>query len=349
MKNFDFEILDTLDTDENTGNDMFLCESDACSLEDLLRLVELGDDDCIDRSSIHFSCDEDALIWGLSYIMETPLGRSMACDARFDEWAIEVDDLDKQIPQVDVQLRIIILPRGTPSIQTLSQTPHYRAQFLYNLARGLRLIWQNMNNVRTRQDLSIDDQLLWERLRNADLDVIALRMAWDLRDSDDGAMWRYMIAGDLGDVATVSACLWADNDYSEVNETQTGQLAPILLGCFQSWLGCDALLAECDSCTLDYIDERLQKSLQDVCGQALLSPSDVLALGRIPDEGTYLAPLCRTILFAEDVRRIPDPVNEAHMQQIIEDCALLNRPSLVFRDTLLQEKIFPQQGVNTLA
>ncbi len=333
----------------DTEDDMFLCDNDACSFEDLLRLVELGDDDCIDRARTHFITDEDALIWGLSYIMETPLGRSMACDARFEEWVVEVDDLDVPIPQVDAQLRIIILPRGTPSIHTLSQTSHYRAQFLYNLARGLRLMWQSMNGIHAHADLSVDDQLLWERLRRADLDVMALRMAWDLRDIDDGAMWRHIIAGDLGDIATVSACLWADADDYGKDQQQIEPVAPLLLGCFQSWLGCDALLAECDSYTLDQMDARLQKSVQHVCGPSMLRPADILALGRIPDEGTYLAPLCRTILFAEDVRRIPDPVNETHMQQIIEDCSLLNRPPLVFRDASLQEKIFPQQGINTLA
>ncbi|MEK7801610.1 MAG: hypothetical protein AAB276_04065, partial [Pseudomonadota bacterium] len=362
MKNFDFQIADKsplheplrpADTDDwgvadfeqddsqdfgDFGPDFmpdFMTEADAYSLEDLLRLVQIGDDSCIDRDQIEFLSDEEALIWGLSYLSETTLGRAMAFDARFEDWALEVDDIEAGTPAINSQLRILIMPRGTPSLRLLSQTPHYRAQFLVNLARGLRMIWQDMNGIRTRNDMPVDDQILLERLRRADQDVMMLRMAWDLRDSDGGTLWRQLIADDMDDLVTLAAGLWAEETTApDTLDTLASSLLPV----FQLWLGSDNLLNQVDARTLDDIDNRLQRGITNVCGTQLLRPSDILALGRLPNNrGSYLAPLSRSILYAEDMRRMPDQMLESHLRQIIEDCGYVFAAPLVFNDLSLQE------------
>lgn len=373
MKNFDFQIADKSplhepprdkhrrdaidpidDNDDKIFADFenddihdfvedFMAEADAYSLEDLLRLVQMGDDSCIDRDHIEFLSDEEALIWGLSYLSETTLGRAMAFDARFEDWALEVDDIEGGMPAINSQLRILIMPRGTPSLRLLSQTPHYRAQFLVNLARGLRMIWQDMNGIRARNDMPVDDQILLERLRRADQDVVMLRMAWELRDRDGGTLWRQLIADDMGDLVTLAAGLWAEDTHAP------DMLAASLLPVFQLWLGTDELLNQVDARTLDDIDSRLQRGITNVCGTQLLRPSDVLALGRLPAMGSYLAPLARSILYAEDMRRMPDQMLESHLRQIIEDCGYVFAAPLVFSDLSLQEKIFPTNRLDTLA
>lgn len=340
---YDFQFDDRYDVGFENEGDLFE-DGDAYALEDLLRLVKQRQNEQDDQSPEHilsstpFHSDEDALIWGLSILCKSSLGRAIAFDARFEDWSLEVDDVEDGHPIIDPQLRILILPRGTPSITALSKSYHDRLSFLTNLARGLRMVWQDMNNVRTRNDLTADDQIFFERLRRADMDIMALRMIWDLRSEGFSALWRNMIAGSVGDVAVAANHFW------EQEEFPSG-----LAQTFLTWMGCDHLLAECDNRTLDEMDNRLQKSVHDVCGIAMLMGEDILNLARLPEGGSYLAPLARTLCYSTEFRHIPDPVNEAHLRQILEECSEIIAPSLVFRDSELERKIFPDRIVDTLA
>lgn len=339
----DFLFDDRYDDDFGNCDDLFE-DGDAYALEDLLRLVQQQAQDADDiapdevLSSSHFATDEDALLWGLSILCRSGLGRSIAFDARFEDWALEVDDIADGHPIIDPQLRILILPRGTPSTAMLSKSYHDRLQFLTNLARGLRMIWQDMNGVRARNDLTADDQIFFERVRRADMDVMTLRMMWDLRDIGFAALWRNLIAGNLGDVALAAGHFW-DGDVFPNGLAQT----------FLTWMGCDHLLAECDNRTLDEMDTRLQRSVADVCGITMLTGDDVLAISRLPEGGSYLAAMARTLCYSTEFRHIPDPVNEAHLRQILEECSEIMAPSLVFRDSELERKIFPDRIIDTLA
>ena len=339
----DFLFDDRYDVGFENEGDLFE-DGDAYSLEDLLRLVQERQNENDDvspeyiLSSTPFTDDEDALIWGLSILCQSTLGRGISFDARFEDWSLEVDDIEDGHPIIDSQLRILILPRGTPSVAVLSKSYHDRLQFLTNLARGLRMIWQDMNHVRTRTDLTADDQIFFERLRRADMDIIALRMMWDLRHDGFGALWRNMIAGNSGDVAVAANHFW-EQEHFPAGLAQT----------FLTWMGCDHLLAECDNRTLDDMDARLQKSVGDVCGIAMLTGDDILNLSRLPDGESYLAPLARTLCYSTEFRHIPDPVNDAHLRQILEECSEIISPSLIFRDSELERKIFPDRIIDTLA
>lgn len=340
---YDFQFDDRYDGGFENDGDLFE-DGDAYALEDLLRLVKQRQNEQDDESpeqvlsSTPFHCDEDALIWGLSILCKSSLGRSIAFDARFEDWSLEVDDIEDGHPIIDPQLRIMILPRGTPSISALSKSYHDRLAFLTNLARGLRMIWQDMNAVRTRIDLTADDQIFFERLRRADMDIMALRMIWDLRIDGYSALWRNLIAGNVGDVAVAANHFWEQEEFP-AGLAQT----------FLTWMGCDHLLAECDNRTLDDMDNRLQRSVNDVCGIAMLTGDDILNLSRLPEGGSYLAPLARTLCYSTEFRHIPDPVNDAHLRQILEECSEIIAPSLVFRDSELERKIFPDRIVDTLA
>lgn len=345
MNNFTFEINDDsrFEDLEDGGNSCleFMDDPDAYSLADLLHLVALQDEEYDQITPAHFICDEDILIWGLSHLLQTSLGRSLAFDARFEDWALEVDDIESGEPQIDSQLRILILPRGTPSLKILSRTPAYQHEFLLNLARGLRLIWQDMNNIRSRFDLTIDDQILLERLRRADQDVVMLRMAWELHEVDDGALWRQVIAHDMTDMPTLVAALWAE-------EEADIRLHQALLPAFQLYLLSETTLSGVDAATLAEMDKRLN-GYESVAGTNILTPQDVLTIGRLPEGGSYLAPLARTLVYAENYRHIYDPLLENHVRQIVADSDQLQSAPLIFHDTKLQEKIFPHCRLDTRA
>lgn len=334
--------------DDDNGYPDLYEENEAVSLEDLLHLVqeqsELAELDEDALRSARFDTDEDALVWGLSVLCETKLGRDLAFDARFEDWSIEVDDIETGHHIIDSQLRILILPRFSVSAAQLSKSSQSRADFILELARGLRGIWHDMTEIRDNHDLTADDQLLWNRLRRADHDLCALRMAWDLRVQGMGGLWRQIIASSLGDVAVMAADHW-------VTEQDTAQPSHPLYAfphLVIDWLKDDSLINQCDSKTLDEMDTRLQRSSTEVCGPDQIKAEDVMVLSTLPADDSYMAPLARTILYAPEFRSMPDPVNEAHMRQILEDCDVIRTNPLVFTDSELEKKFFPNR-LDTLA
>ncbi len=322
-------------------------EGEAVALEDLLHLVqEASEYSKPDLGPAHFETDEDALVWGLSVLCETKLGRDLAYDARFEDWSIEVDDIEQASHIIDPQLRILILPRFSVSPATLARSQNDRALFLMELARGLRGIWHDMTGVRNDQNLTADDQILWERLRAADHDLCALRMAWDLRQQGMGGLWRQIIASQLGDLAVTAGELWATEDENDQREE-----APPLYGFSHlvlGWLRDSVLVNSRDSQTLDAMDLRLQRNIREVCGPEQISASELMTLSTLPSEGAYLAPIARTVMYAAEFREIPDTVNEAYLRQILEDCELTRTSPLVFSDSELEKKFFPDR-IDTLA
>ncbi|MCB1558467.1 MAG: hypothetical protein KDJ50_06055, partial [Alphaproteobacteria bacterium] len=316
------------------------------SLEDLLHLVqEAGEDGNLDLRNAHFETDEDALVWGLSVLCETRLGRDLAFDARFEDWSIEVDDIDAGFHIIDPQLRILILPRCSASPQTLARSQSDRCTFLLELARGLRGIWHDMTDARISNDLTIDDQVLWSRLRQADHDLCALRMAWDVRQMGMNGLWRQIIASPMGDMAVIAGELWTEQDEEESESTLPLYGFPHLA---MEWMKDSGLVNAADSQTLDAMDARLQRSIQDVCGPVHMTAKDVMTLTTLPSEGSYLAPVARTILYAPAFREMHDPLNEAYLRQIMEECDMTRSSPLVFADSELEKKFFPHK-LDTLA
>lgn len=339
----DFVFDDRYDIDEDNDGSLFE-DGYAYALEDLIDIVKQQQDDSDDISPEYmltatpFFNDEDALIWGLTILCQSPMGRNFAFDARFEDWSLEVDDIEDGHPIINPQLRILILPRGTPSAETLSRSTYDRLQFLNNLARGLRMMWQDMHEVRARHDLTVDDQIFFERMRRADMDVMGLRILWDLKNQGYAAIWRHMLASDVSDVAIVANHFWNDQTYP-AGLTET----------FLTWMGSDHLLSPCDGRTLGDMDARLQKSVQDVCGLSVLNADDILNIAHLPEGTSYLAPLARTLCYSREFRQIPELIHEAHLRQIVEECSELMIPSLTFHDSDLERKLFPDKIIDTLA
>ncbi|MFA7277019.1 MAG: hypothetical protein WC043_09485 [Pseudobdellovibrionaceae bacterium] len=330
---------------EDDNVDSF-ADGDAYFLEDLLDLARDRSAYTLDGVSptAFLESDEDALVWGLSLLCESPLMRAMAYDARFEDWALEVDDIDSDMPITDHQMRIVIIPRGTPSLSALNRNASARSEFLMQLACALRLIWQAMNGAVMRTSLSADDQIFLARLLYCDLDCVMTRMAWELKDTDHAALWRHLISAQGGDLALFASSLWEEDD-------EAANLPAHFAEMFLFWMHDNQLLGQIDCRTLDQMDERLEKSAESVCGYDLLEPSDVMAASRLPGDISYLAPLARTVLYSEALRHIPDPLNEAHLAQLMEDVGIeagLNRQSpLVFQDEDLAAKIFPKRLLDT--
>ncbi|MBL8638804.1 MAG: hypothetical protein JNK24_00460 [Alphaproteobacteria bacterium] len=360
------------DHDDELAGDLY-DEGDAIALEDLLALAEdltyfADHDQNYGKGRTMFACDEDILVWGLAILCETQIGRAMAYDARFEEWALEIDDLDQPHYMLDAQLRILILPRCAASYETLARSAHDRSRFLLEMARGLRAIWHSMTGVYDDRQLNIDDQILWARLRQADQDLCALKMAWELRTQGLTNFWRQLIASELGDIAIPAGDIWAEEadrdadrdadrpdrdhaiecdegliggDAKNPDEFGAAKLCESFSVLVPLWLKNVTLTNMCDHHTLEAMDRRLQKSPLDVGGEKRLKVQQLFMLSDIPGEGSYLAPIAYTLLFRPEFRQLHDKLNESYLQQILEECSIPHALPIHFNDENLKRKFFP--------
>jgi len=321
-------------------------DSEAFNLEDLLYEVRALSAET-DELPYSFASDYDVLIWALALICESPLGRTYAFDARFEDWAIELDDCEDGRFIADPQLRVLILPRFVPSPVALGRAPYFQQLFLVELIRGLRAIWQYSLGVRLGTELNIDDQIVWNRCVQADRDLSVLAVAWELREASQPDMWRHLIGSELGDLAI---------SYSATLERHPLglELGDLLRKLFMEWLEQDDLLNAVDHLTLERIDTVLHQSGSgQAFGVGKLTASDLYKLSNLPDEQMYLQRLAEHLVADPHLRRLPDQTNIQHLEHILEDLSARRMTAAGFRDQDLAKKIFPDllasKGIDILS
>lgn len=321
-----------------------LNEPEAYGLEDLLYQVRALTHDA-ETLPFSFANDEDVLIWALAILCESPLARSFAFDARFEDWAIELDDCEDGHFIAEPQIRTLILPRCAPSAVALGRSPYMRQLFLLEFCRGLRAIWHLDSGVPSSHNLTIKDQIVWNRLVRADLDVMSLTVAWDLREADLPDLWRHLIGSDLGDLAISYA--------ATLERHPQGLDLPVLLRqVYLQWLAADLLLEPVDHRTLERLDRGLTHASR-VYGTRRIQASEILRLTAMAEDKSYLEGLATHLLADPELARMPDQVNAAHLAHLQEDLTAIRITQAGFRDQDLARRIFPDLpadgSIDTLA
>jgi len=292
-----------------------------------------------DFESDGFLTDGDILRWALSYLCETSLGRSLSHDARFDGWMIAVEDGDEWSDkgQIDTAQKCLYLPRYSDSIATFSRSQPAQMQFLFQLLKGLRLIWQDNTYSGNTEELSAEEYLRFERLIDADGDLCGLLAGYQLRESGDHDLWRYILSSDLHPLA-ITLCECLDFDASADNTLDT-------LGfVFQDWFSDDARLAKIDHASLTKLDSRSDTDF----GTAAIGFEDLIQLSMMPDGFSYLEYPASEILSDEFYVRMTDPVNAAHLRQIACESQIHLIEEIGFRDPDLARKFFPNSTFETI-
>lgn len=315
-------------------DDDLLFDLEAYPLEDLLHEVRaLGTDP--DLLPFSFASDYDVMVWALALLCESPLARAYAFDARFEDWSIEVDEVEDGHFIVDPQLRTLIMPRFAPSAIALGRSPYFRSLFLIELCRGMRAIWQQSTGVRHGWDLTIPQQCLWNRIVQADHDLNTLAMAWEVREAGFPEFWRHMIGSDLGDLAVA---------YSATIERHPAgiETPQIMRNLFLQWMEHDTYINAVDHRTLERLDEYLNAPGSGrAYGIDRISPSDILKVSELPQEKSYLESLATLAISDDFFARMPDPINQTHLDHILQDITAQAMVKSGFRDKDLAGRIFP--------
>lgn len=277
----------------------------------------------------------EILSWCLAVLNYSPSAALMLGEASDKSWQVAVEDLGGSDYMMDVEEKTIILDSHGLDPAGLGQSHYFRNAMLVTLTKALRDIWQENRHGGFDELYTPEHVILMERVRSADLDVVSVLVAWELRAADYGDMWRHMIGSEAGDMAMIFSGYLERDPSAQFN----GQG---LVAAFKQWFRETKRLDSCDHDTLEYLDEVLATSdIVNPFGVKKPSKMNVEILSCLPDKSAYLQGQGQEILSNPVYASVDNAINQTHLFHIMYDLEAVIVEDVPFRDVELAQKIFP--------
>ncbi|MEM9468618.1 MAG: DUF6782 family putative metallopeptidase [Pseudomonadota bacterium] len=280
--------------------------------------------------------DKDVLGWAAAMMTESPLAYALLQHFEEENWTISMADLGTGSYHLDIENHCLEIDNFSVSQDALGRSPLFRNALLINMARALRDIWHESKNKGQDKDYieqyKPEDALMLERIRAADCDSLAVMIAWEWRSAGYKEVWRHVLSLDQSDMAQVLLNIIDYNPQSVYNGVAMAHL-------FRQWFTDRLRVRAVDHDSLETMDEILDHD-EDLGSQSF-STREVSALSTLPDGSSYLKDLEETILRDPFFNSLDDPINEAHLTQIIYDSKVIMAEGVPFRDEALAQLIFP--------
>lgn len=283
---------------------------------------------------------ENILSWVTSILSMSPTARRFVKEASNDGWSLSLEDLNGPDFHLDVPDKKIILDRGELSEFALARSNYFSSVLIISLIRALRDVWQEKRNGAFDEDYTPEAILTLERVRAADLDVVAVLVAWELRCEGYNNLWRHILGSEDSDLAM------RFSGYLE-REPASHFTHKALAATFTQWFRSEDRVQACDHETLDYMDEVLATSeMKNPFGKSNVQKIDIERLSCLPDKTAYLQQDAAAILSDPLYAGMNDEINQSHLMHILYDVRVTIVQSVPFRNFDLAERIFPN-GVMT--
>lgn len=287
------------------------------------------------KNSLPLNNDYDILSWAIAVLSCSPNANTMLKEAMEEGWSVALADLDKHDFHLDVPERLITLSNNGLLSPALGRSEYFRNVLLVSFIRALRDVWQEKRHGGFDSEYGPEAVLTLERVRAADLDVMAILVGWELRSENHSDLWRYLIGSEEGDIAMrFSGHL--DRDASALF---TGAA---LISAFRQWFCSIERIDACDHEVLEYMDEIIRANSEvNPFGQKKTSPTRIEILSCLPDKTAYLRGYGQEILVDPLYSGLDDSINQSHLMHILYDLQVTYAGNVPFRDAKLAAKIFP--------
>lgn len=277
----------------------------------------------------------EILSWCLAVLNYSPSAALMLAEASDKSWQVAVEDLGGTDYIMDVEEKTVIIDSHGLDPAGLGQSHYFRNAMLLTLTKALRDIWQEHRHGGFDELYKPEHVILMERVRSADLDVLSVLVAWELRAAEYGDMWRHMIGSEIGDMAMIYSGHLERDPSAQFN----GQG---LVAAFKQWFRDTKRLDSCDHDTLEYLDDVLSTSdVLNPFGMKKPSKMNVEILSCLPDKSAYLQGQGQEILSNPIYASVDNAINQTHLFHIMYDLEAVIVEDVPFRDPSLARKIFP--------
>lgn len=251
-------------------------------------------------------------------------------------WQIVFDDVPAHGYEIDEpEKKLILANYGLETEQALG-SPYFGPQILLALAEGLRMArhieWLEGSIERYHPE-SI---LRLGRICVADTATQLLSFAWKAREAGYNLLWKTLLCSHHSDLAATFQTMM--ERASLVNGDENPVFNTVLSQVFKQWFACEARLTECDHDTLDLIDSLLID--QKIPGDHYLESHAVTCLTLKAGGGSsYIdAAMTGDIIRNPYYISVSDPINQAHLMQIIHDMYTTRIGGVAFRDADLASR-----------
>ncbi len=284
--------------------------------------------------ALYLETEFDILADILFTLSFSPLAQALVEDALDEQYQLGFADLGKTGFCLDVSEKTITLNSNGLLPAALGRSAYFKYDMLLNLVRALRDIWQENRNGGSEEQFSPEDILLIERVRAADLDVIAVQVAWELRHENFSDIWRHLIGSNEGDLAMAYSSYLERNPSSAFNNDA-------LFSAFQLWFESNDRVNAADHETLEYMDEVIEIMKENPFNRKRLNEHHLEALTCLPDRSAYLHKRARDVIRDPRYAGLRDEINQSHLFHIMLDLETTLIGNVAFRDSHLAGKIFP--------
>lgn len=278
---------------------------------------------------------KDILSWCVGILERSPCARLMLKESIDKGWKITLEDLQGGDYYIDVGQKLLILDNNALDATALGRSNYFKNTTLIIMIKALRDIWQENRHGGFDELYSPEHILLMERVRAADLDVISILVAWELRSEEFSEIWRHIIGSETGDMAMAFSGYIERDPSAQFN----GQG---LLFAFKQWFRCTKRINACDHDILEYLDDILMASdIANPFGRKRPAKMNVEILSCLPDKTAYLQNIGAEILSDPAYSSVDSEINQTHLFHIMYDLEAFIVENVPFRDKNLAKKIFP--------
>ncbi|MBX2834322.1 MAG: hypothetical protein KTR28_05050 [Micavibrio sp.] len=322
-----------------------ICEPDLPIVDDIYDIWSLEDlfyeSECYDYSNdfdaeISLSDKFGLLSWLCAQVSMSAAGSIMLQEAMNEGWTVSLEDLNGPDFHIDVPDHLIVLDSAGMLLSALGRSEYFRNILLVSFTRALRDVWQEKRHGGFDEIYAPADILMLERVRAADLDVMAVMVAWEIRGEGHGSLWRHLVGSEDGDIAMRFAG-YVDRDPSSLDNGQA------LAASFVQWFRNPERLDLCEHEILNDLDMIMteRQGLKQIFGHEKLTPIKIESLSCLPDRTAYLHHKGREIMGDPLFTGMTSMVNQAHLMQILHDMSVTRVQGVPFRNADLASRIFP--------
>ncbi len=289
--------------------------------------------DCSEVKSFDY---ESILGWCASILECSPSARLMLKEASDKGWKITLEDLQGGDYCIDIEQKLLTIDNNSLNPKALERSRYFKNVTLITMVKALRDIWHEKRHGGFDELYSPEHILLMERVRAADLDVISILVAWELRFEEYSDIWRHIIGSEIGDMAMAFSGYLERDPSAQFN----GQA---LRHSFKQWFRCSERVDACDHDILEYLDDILMSSeIANPFGRKRPAKINIELISCLPDKSAYLQGFGADILSDPIYSSLNNEINQTHLFHIMYDLEVVVVENVPFRDKELARKIFPK-------
>ncbi len=282
----------------------------------------------------------DTIGWCAAILHGSPTGLAMLKEFKAQNWRVNLADLENTDFTIDLEDKRIELNNYGLDAESLHASAYFKSSVLISMIHALRDVWQEKRFADVDRHYKPEDILMMERVRAADSNVIAVLVAWELRNEGHSDIWRHILGCEDGDIA-LSFSQSLERAKISISSGENF-FKEALIAAFRQWFRNDGRVNNCDRDALNYIDDMMDLRAQpESLEYQNLSPTRLEILSCLPSKTAYLWGLGAEILSAPAFSGLKNEINQTHLFHIVYDLRVTYKGGVPFRNADLAEKFFP--------